>query len=249
MSHSPFVVSLSNHEWTYDTVFERGGAMAISLPSVSPASRDEGRGNSGPINKSHEDGGLMERIWKILRKRFLLIALLAFLTVFGSHISSSHGEEINKLKYGFSVFGGVGDVFHRKPDLTTYGFLPRIGLRLLSILDLELEGNYTYWNIRKEHDLYFLGANANLVFKPIQGKWGSLFLLGGAGIGYDSAGKRVEQIGDQHLGGILQAGAGVYYNLGKRLAIRVEYRLCHISEPLKNDRGLNSHNVLLGISY
>ncbi len=191
----------------------------------------------------------MGRTWKIFGKSFLLITFFAFLTVFGSNISLSYGEEINKLKYGFSVFGGIGDAFHSKPELTTYGFLPRIDLRLLSILDLELEGNYTYWNIRKEHDLYFLGANANLVFKPIQGKWGALFFLGGAGVGYDSAGKRVEQIGDQHLGGILQAGAGVFYNLGKRLALRVEYRLCHISEPLKSDRGLNSHNVLLGISY
>ncbi len=184
----------------------------------------------------------------ILNKRYFLFAFVALMAL-GTFIPSSHGEEVSKIKYGFSVFGGIGDVWHREIDLTTYGFLPRINLPLLRILDLEFEGNYTYWNIRKQHDLYFLGVNGNIVFKPIQGKWGSLFFLGGAGIGYDSGGKRVEQIGDQHLGGILQAGVGVYYNLGKRLALRVEYRLCHISEPFRTDRGLNSHNALLGISF
>jgi hypothetical protein len=191
----------------------------------------------------------MEKSCKIiLIKRYFIFAFVALMAL-GTFIPSSHGEEVSKIKYGFSVFGGIGDVWHREIDLTTYGFLPRIDLPLLRILDLEFEGNYTYWGIRKQHDLYFLGVNGNIVFKPIQGKWGSLFFLGGAGIGYDSGGKRVSQIGDQHLGGILQGGVGVYYNLGKRLALRVEYRLCHISEPFRNDKGLNSHNALLGISF
>jgi opacity protein-like surface antigen len=197
----------------------------------------------------------MGKIWEILNKRFLLITSFAFLTVFGSLISPSYGEEGSKLRYGLSIFGGIGDAWHSETDLTTVGFLPRIDVPLFSILDLEFEGNCTYWSIKKEHDLYFLGINGNLVFKPIQGKWGSLFFLGGAGIGYDSAGKRLKErdgkflIGDQHLGGILQGGVGVYYNLGKRWALRVEYRLCHISEPFRNDKGLNSHNVLFGVSF
>jgi hypothetical protein len=191
----------------------------------------------------------MEKNCKIIRnKKYFLFAFVA-LMVLGTFIPSSYGEEGSKLRYGFSIFGGVGDAWHSEIDLTTYGFLPRIDVPLLSILDLEFEGNYTYWNIRKGHDLYFWGANANIVFKPIQGKWGSLFFLGGAGIGYDSGGKRVKQIGDQHIGGILQGGVGVCYNLGKRLALRVEYRLCHISEPFRSDKGLNSHNALLGISF
>jgi opacity protein-like surface antigen len=73
--------------------------------------------------------------------------------------------------------------------------------------------------------------------------------MAGAGIGYDSAGKWVKQIGDTHCGGILQGGAGLYYNLGKRWALRVEYRYYHMSEPFKTDRGLNSHNAVLGISF
>ena len=95
----------------------------------------------------------------------------------------------------------------------------------------------------------FLGVDANILFKPIQGKWGPLFLLAGGGLGYDSAGKRVKQIGGQHFGGILQTGVGFYFNLGKGFALRAEYRLYHVSEPFRTDRGLNSHNILLGISF
>jgi opacity protein-like surface antigen len=95
----------------------------------------------------------------------------------------------------------------------------------------------------------FLGVDVNLLFKPIQGSWGSLFLLAGGGLGCDSAGEKVKQIGDSHCGAILQAGAGIYYNLGKRWALRLEYRLYHLSEPFRRDIGLNAHTVLLGISF
>jgi hypothetical protein len=43
--------------------------------------------------------------------------------------------------------------------------------------------NFSSWNIAKEHDLYFLGVDANILFKPIQRNWGSLFLLAGGGLG------------------------------------------------------------------
>jgi hypothetical protein len=84
--------------------------------------------------------------------------------------------------------------------------------------------------------------------------WGSSFLLIGGGLGYDSAGKRLKRdhsyfIGDEHLGGILQTGAGMFFNIGRGTALRVEYRLYHISEPFRADYGLNTHTVLLGISF
>ena len=191
----------------------------------------------------------MEEIWKeISGRRYLFFTLVTFVMV-GSLISHSYGEEARKTKYGFSIFGGMGDAWHNETEFTVYGFLPRVGFPLHRNWDLEVEGNYSYWNIRREQDFYFLGVDVNLLFKPIQGKWGSLFLLAGGGIGYDGAGKRIEQIGDSHCGGILQAGAGIYYNLGKGIALRVEYRFYHVSEPFRNDTGLNSHTALLGISF
>jgi len=190
----------------------------------------------------------MGRTWGT-NKRSLLIAFFVFFAMFGSLISHSYGEESRNLRYGVSVFGGIGDAWHNETEFAVYGVLPRIDVALHRNWDLEVEGNYSYWKIRREHDLYFLGVDVNLLFKPIQRKWGSLFLLAGAGIGYDNAGKRVEQIGDSHCAGILQTGAGFYYHLGRGMALRVEYRFYHLSEPFRDDRGLNSHNVLLGISF
>jgi opacity protein-like surface antigen len=196
------------------------------------------------------EGGAMEEIWgRILRKRYLSFTIVAMLMV-GSSITYSYGEEASGVKYGFSVFGGFGDAVRNQPHMSVYGFLPRIDLALHKNWDLEVEGNYSYWNIQKENDLYFLGFDLNLLFKPIQRKWGSLFLLAGGGLGYDNASRRrVSEIGDSHCGGILQARAGIIYNLGKGWALRGEYRFYHISDPFRKDIGLNTHTFLLGISF
>jgi hypothetical protein len=189
-------------------------------------------------------------------KRFLLFTFI-FLMITGSFISHSYGEE-KKVRWGVSVFGGTGDVFYNKADMTVFGFLPRISLPLYKKnWDIEFEGNFFYYDIRKTHDLYFLGLSHNILFKPIQKSWGSLFLLAGAGLGYDSAGKRltiedshVPLMGDQHFAGFFQAGAGMSFNVGRGTALRVEYRLYHLSEPFDTtDRGLNTHTVLFGISF
>jgi len=81
-----------------------------------------------------------------------------------------------------------------------------VGWNLFRSWTSELEENFSYWDIPIQKNFYFLGMNVNVLFKPIQRDWGSLFILGGGGIGYDNAGKRVSQIGDSHCGGILQGG-------------------------------------------
>jgi opacity protein-like surface antigen len=181
-------------------------------------------------------------------KRSLIFVFVLFIMI-GAFISHPYGEEVRKVKYGFSVFGGAGEAVHGTPDMTVYGFLPRIDLALHRNWDLEFEGNYSYWNITREHDLFFLGVDANILFKPIQRNWGSLFLLAGGGLGYNNADNRVREIGDSHCGGILQGGTGFYYNFGKKLALRVEYRFYHTSDPFRKDIGLDTHNFLLGISF
>ena len=182
-------------------------------------------------------------------KGYLLFAFVLLLMT-GLLVSHSYGEEERKVKYGFSIFGGAGDALHNKPDSGVYGIFPRVDFALHRNWDLEFEGNFSYWDISGEKDLYFIGVNGNILFKPFQWTWGSLFLLGGGGLGYDSAGKNgVMEMGDSHCGGILQAGAGIYYNLGKGLAVRGEYRFYHTSEPFRNDTGLNAHLFLLGLSF
>jgi hypothetical protein len=181
-------------------------------------------------------------------KSYLIFTSILLLTG-ESLISYSYGEEEKSVKWGFSVFGGTGDAYYNIPDMSVFGFLPRIDLALHRNWDLEFEGNYSYWNISGEKDLYFLGVNGNILFKPIQRNWGSLFLLAGTGLGYDNAGQnRVHEIGKSNCGGILQGGAGVYFNLGRGLALRGEYHFYHISDPFNNDTGLNTHLFLLGIA-
>jgi hypothetical protein len=51
------------------------------------------------------------------------------------------------------------------------------------------------------------------------------------------------------LGSILQGAAGLAINLGKGLARWGEYRLKHFSQPLKSDKGLNTHGLVLGFSF
>ncbi len=189
-----------------------------------------------------------KNIKRIMARKYLLTILIIWIAV-GSTVSLSYGAGDRDLKYGFSTFGGTGDIFHKGIHVTMYGFLPRLDIWLHRNWDLEFEGNFSHFDIRREHDFYFLGINGNLLFKPLQGSWGSLFLLAGGGLGYDSAGSRVKQLGDQHFGGILQTGAGIFFKIGKDVALRLEYRLHHISEPFRKDIGLNTHNVLFGVSF
>jgi len=194
-----------------------------------------------------------------LYNRYLLPTLIIFVII-GSIVPYSYGEEERKVKWGFSIFGGTGDAIYSKADMEVYGFIPRITFPLRKDWkkwDLEFEGNFFYYDIHKMHDFYFLGLSNNIVFKPIQERWGSLFLLIGGGLGYDSAGERLHRggsapplLGDQHFAGLGYGGLGVLFNIGRGMALRVEYRFCHISEPFDtSDRGLNTHNVLLGISF
>jgi hypothetical protein len=185
-------------------------------------------------------------------ERSLLFAFVLLMMV-GLFTPHSYGEEKN-IKWGISFSVGIGEAIHNEPDLTKYAILPRLDIPLHRNWDLEIEGNYSYWALARERDLYFIGANANFLFKPIQWNKGALFLLVGGGLGYDNNGDRakhgrVKQIGDSHFAGIAQAGTGIFYKIGNRWELRGEYRFNHISEPFRRDRGLNSHDFILGVSF
>jgi len=180
----------------------------------------------------------------------------------GSIVSYSYGEEEEeerKAKWGFSIFGGTGDAVLSKISMKVYGLIPRVTLPLRKdwkMWDIEFEGNFFYYDIHQMPNVYFLGLGTNLVFRPIQERWGSLFLVIGGDLGYDSAGKKLYRapnpplLGDQHFSGVGYGGAGILFNISGKTALRVEYRYCHISEPFNtSDRGLNTHNVLFGIAF
>jgi len=188
------------------------------------------------------------------RKRHVLLTLAVLATI-GSLLSNSYAED-KKVTWGFSLGGGFNaDFIHHRPDVAIYTFLPRVDIPLHRKWDLEFEGNFSYYDISHDKNFCFLGLNGNILFTPIRWDWGSLFALGGGGLGYNSDGRETVPgvhaplIGDSHLAGIIQGGIGITYNIGKGLALRGEYRLVHISDPTARDSGINTHTFLIGISF
>jgi hypothetical protein len=184
-----------------------------------------------------------------LRTRYVLLTFAVVATL-GSFFPNAYAED-KKVAWGFSFGGGPNaDFIHHKPGHTLYTFLPRVDIPLHRKWDLEFEGNFSYYDIYREKNLTFLGVNGNMLFTPIQWQWGSFFILGGGGLGYTDGGGRVKELGDSHLGGIIQGGIGIACNIGNGWALRGEYRLIHISDPTEgDDHGINTHTVLLGLSF
>jgi hypothetical protein len=180
-----------------------------------------------------------------IRKHMVLFFSLFLL--FGMMVSPSYGNEEKNIRYGFSVLGGPEA--DSRADILLFAFLPRVDLLLHRNWELEFEGNLSYYGISESKNLYLLGVNTNILYKLIQWKKGSFFLLGGGGLAYDNSNGHVKNVGNSHFAGVLQGGGGVYLDIGKGLLLRVEYRYQHISEPFISDAGLNTHNFALGVSF
>jgi hypothetical protein len=176
-----------------------------------------------------------------------LIFVFIILMMIGFKVSDSRADEDGKTKWGFSVLLGPNAGGHL--DFTHSALLPRAGLALHKKWDLEFEGNFSHYFIHGEKDLYLLGINGNLLFKPVQ--WGKAipFLIAGAGLAYNNNSGFVWEMGDSHTAGIVQGGGGILYDMGKGLWLRGEYRFHHISDPFERDHGLNTHGFILGVTF
>ena len=176
-----------------------------------------------------------------------LVAVLILLAMVALSAPHSYGEEGKKTSWGFSVLGGING--RKKPDLNQFGLFPRLDISLYRSLAVELEGNFSYFPISGEKNLYLLGMNTNLLFSPIRWRKGSLFVLGGGGLAYTNSNGTIREIADSHLAGVAQAGAGFTYDIGRGWSLRGEYRFHHTSVPFKRDWGINTHNFMLGLSF
>jgi hypothetical protein len=187
--------------------------------------------------------GILE---KILGSRSLFSIVICLLFV-GSFPLLCYGDEKLNVKWGVSVLLGPNAGGHM--DFTHSAVLPKGGVALHKMLDLEFEGNFSHYFIDGEKDLYLLGVNGNLLFKPIQ--WGKVtpFLIGGAGLAYNNNSGFVWEMGDSHAAGVLQGGGGILYDTGKGFWLRGEYRFHHISDPFERDHGLNTHGFILGVTF
>lgn len=184
---------------------------------------------------------------RILCNRSFLSIVLSLLLFTGCFTSLCYGDEEGDVKWGFSVLLGPNAGGHL--DFTHSALLPRGGVALHKKWDLEFEGNFSHYFINGEKDLYLVGVNGNLLFKPVQ--WGKVtpFLIAGAGLAYNNNSGFVWEMGDSHTAGILQGGGGILYDTGKGFWFRGEYRFHHISDPFERDHGLNTHSFILGVAF
>lgn len=180
----------------------------------------------------------------------LFFSFFFLLTVLPLFISNSDAEDDRRVQWGFSISGGFPQ--GSTPNLTRWAFLPRVDLPLHKYWDLEFEGNFSYYDMSRTEDLYVLGLNVNILFKPIQWNRGSLFLLAGTGLGYDNStnsNHKTWEIGNSHVAGNVQGGLGISHYIGKGWGFRGEFRFNHISDPFKPDPGINTYNFLIGLSF
>jgi hypothetical protein len=189
----------------------------------------------------------MMRIFERIVGNRISCSLGICLLFIGCFAPFCYGEEKGSIKWGVSLLLGPNAGGHM--DFTQSAVLPRGGFALHKYLDLEFEGNFSHYFIDGEKDLYVLGVNGNLLFKPVQ--WGKVtpFLIAGAGLGYNNNSGFVWELGDSHTGGILQGGGGILYDTGKGFWLRGEYRFHHMSDPFEKDHGLNTHSFLVGITF
>jgi hypothetical protein len=178
------------------------------------------------------------------RSFFSIVFCLLFI---GCFASLCYGDEKGDVKWGVSVL--LGPNAGGSLDFTHFALLPRAGLALHKKWDLELEGNFSYYFIHQVKNLYLLGVNGNLLFKPVQ--WGKVtpFLIAGAGLAYNNNDGNVWVLGDSQTAGILQGGGGILYDTGKGFWLRGEYRFHHISDPFQRDYGLNTNSFILGVTF
>ncbi len=186
--------------------------------------------------------GIFRRI--LCRGRFLFPLSLLFI---GCFATLCPGEEKQDIHWGGSIMFGPHARGHL--NFTYFAALPRASLPLHKKWDLEFEGNLSHYLIRRERDLYLIGVNGNLLFKPVQ--WGRVtpFLIGGAGLAYNNNSGFAWELGDSHTAGILQGGAGIFYDIGEKFLLRGEYRFHHVSDPFERDHGLNTHGFLIGVAF
>jgi hypothetical protein len=189
----------------------------------------------------------MVRIFGKVVGNGIFFSLGTCLLFIGCFTPLCYGGEGRDIKWGFSVLLGPNAGGHM--DFTQSALLPRAGVALHKMLDLEFEGNFSQYFIDGAKNLYLIGINGNLLFKPVQ--WGKVipFLIAGAGLAYNNNSGFVWEMGDSHTAGILQGGGGILYDTGKGFWLRGEYRFHHISDPFESDHGLDTHSFIVGITF
>lgn len=172
---------------------------------------------------------------------FITIMVFVFSTklcVADSRIDESLLES-KSIEWGGSGLLGYGD----RNNVSVFSLLPRAGKFFAKNAEAEVELPLTY--IRTpDTEVAAFGANINALYHLNTGTPFIPFVLGGVGALYVAG--EISEV--TSLVVLSQVGAGIKYFFSKSAALRVEYRVRHFSDPFVDDAGIDSNNILFGIS-
>jgi len=148
---------------------------------------------------------------------------------------------LHRLKWG--VYGLYGNDHQHDLNIDAGGI--RVDSPPFHFIRMELELNPGFIEASSGlKDYFFYSVSTNLLCDFLNTERLSGFLLGGVGL-IHVWGHPWPLITSLDLIG--QAGIGLDIHLFKGSIFRLEYRYRHISDPLVDDIGIDSHNVLWGL--
>lgn len=164
-------------------------------------------------------------------------------------------EELTRGTVEFSTAASFTNFKSEGDDSYTIVNLPlRVGYFATPHLSIEGELALSYIGLGGEGDDNSVGAlvSGHLLYHFQPAGRTTPFLLAGAGVG--NGVEFFGVVGDAHTTiKAFHAGAGIKTFLGRRAAVRLEYRFTHATgsdnaDPFRDDTRVNTHRVFVGIS-
>jgi hypothetical protein len=174
-----------------------------------------------------------------------LVAILTLLTMIGSFVPCSYGDE--RISWGTSLLSRLGN--KDKPETSRTTLLPRVEFPLSKSWSLELEANLPHNVLFHERNVDLLGVNSHFLVRRILWGQGSWFILAGGDFGSTTTNRRLGQPMGSDFTRVLETGTGIEYVMGKTFRLRVEYRFGNISSSLRSVDGTNTHDLVVGITW
>ncbi|MGR3309619.1 MAG: outer membrane protein [Candidatus Brocadiales bacterium] len=174
---------------------------------------------------------------------FILITLIIFVS-FTKLCAAGSKFDDSILEAKSIEIGGSASFGYDENDATqVYTLLPRAGIFFARNAEVEVEIPLEYINTKKS-DAPGFGVSINALYHLNTGTRFVPFALVGMGAEYVAGG--ISDI--TSLVTMPQGGVGLKYFLSERMALRVEYRYRHFSDPFVHDGGIDAQSIMFGVS-
>jgi opacity protein-like surface antigen len=185
-----------------------------------------------------------QRMRRDIEKLLFTACLVAICVVL--LVPCAYGED-GGTRWGISLLGGWAA--NAEPELTHTALLPSVEFPMSRLWSVNVEGNLSHYAISGRKDIDLLGANVYLLVRPVSWGRGSWFALAGGGLGYATTNRETDNLVRREFAAVIEAGTGIEHKISEIFSLKVEYRFVHISSPYVNDRGINSHNFVMGVTW